>query len=302
MESIRAIKENPELAKELAEALLPYILQREEFRLMVEVRDRLAALVESTAKMWEAINRNSEEIKLLRQESVRVWEVINRHTEEIKLLREETGKVWEEIKLLRQDDQKVWEEIKLLRQETNRNAEEIRLLRQDNQKVWEEIKLLREESRKIWERIEEQSGEIRKMNENIARLNITVNSFTGRAGVYMERTMLELYREALRIHGVDPSRVKKVVVEDKTGVVAKGRRYEVDMVEEDGVTYLFEIKNYADSGALEQIDVRRRILEAEGRKVKVYLVANMVEDRVKREAEAQGITVIAGTVVEAPSE
>ncbi|MEM0272324.1 MAG: DUF3782 domain-containing protein [Thermoprotei archaeon] len=272
MESIKAIKDNPELAKELVQALLPYILQTEEFKLMAEVRDKLATLIDSTNRLWEAVNKNSEEIRLLREDNQRIWQAIERNSEDIKALREEAAKIWQAIE---------------------KNSEEIRLLREDNQRIWQQIS----KNNDVLERL---IGTVENLTWTVKRIDLTLGGFTGRAGVYMQRAMLELYKEALKLHGVDYSKVSRVVLVDDVGVVSKGRGYEVDIIEEDGVTYLFEIKNYADIGALEQIEIRRKILEAKGKNLKIYLVANEVEERVKNEAEAQGVTVIAGHIVETP--
>jgi len=260
MESIREIKDNPELAKELAEALLPYILQSEEFKLMRELREKIDALIENTNKLWQAINKNSEDIRVMQ----------------------------EEIKLIHEDNKRLWEAV-------NKNSEDIRVMQAALNKNSEEIRLIHEDNRRIWETI-------REMNTTLVRIDSTLGAFTGRAGVYFEKTVFEIYREALRLHGVDPSRVRRKNIVDDTGVIQKGRRYQVDLIEEDGETYLFEVKNYADNGALEQLDIRRKILEAKGRKVKPFLVANMVEERTKNQAEKQGVTVIAGRIVETPED
>ncbi|MEM0121259.1 MAG: DUF3782 domain-containing protein, partial [Thermoprotei archaeon] len=197
---------------------------------------------------------------------------IERNSEDIKALREEAAKIWQAIE---------------------KNSEEIRLLREDNQRIWQQIN----KNNDVLERL---IGTVENLTWTVKRIDLTLGGFTGRAGVYMQRAMLELYKEALKLHGVDYSKVSRVVLVDDVGVVSKGRGYEVDIIEEDGVTYLFEIKNYADIGALEQIEIRRKILEAKGKNLKIYLVANEVEERVKNEAEAQGVTVIAGHIVETP--
>ena len=244
MESIRPLKENPELAKELADILLPYIMESVEYKFIVETREKLNALVEAVSRLQEAVNRNSEDIRAMQQD----------------------------IKLLHEDNKKLWEAV-------NKNSEDIKLLHEDNKKLWEAIDSL---------------------TRSVQRLEVVVGSFTGRAGVYMERTMLELYKEALRLHGIDVSKVRSAKIVDQAGVYQKGKEFQVDIIEEDGVTYLFEIKNYGDEDVLEQVETRRRILEAMGRNVKVFIVANIIEDKVKAEAEKEGIAVVAGHVVESP--
>ena len=335
MESIRPLKENPELAKELADILLPYIMESVEYKFIVETREKLNALVEAVRrlqeavnrnsediramqedikllhednkKLWEAVNKNSEDIKIMQQEikqlheeNNRLWEAVNRNSEDIKImqqeirqLQEQSGQVQQEIRVLQEENKKLWEAV-------NKNSEDIKLLHEDNKKLWEavnknseDIKLLHEDNKKLWEAID-------SLTRSVQRLEVVVGSFTGRAGVYMERTMLELYKEALRLHGIDVSKVRSAKIVDQAGVYQKGKEFQVDIIEEDGVTYLFEIKNYGDEDVLEQVETRRRILEAMGRNVKVFIVANIIEDKVKAEAEKEGIAVVAGHVVESP--
>ncbi|PSO08000.1 hypothetical protein B9Q04_07855 [Candidatus Marsarchaeota G2 archaeon BE_D] len=335
MESIRPLKENPELAKELADILLPYIMESVEYKFIVETREKLNALVEAVRrlqeavnrnsediramqedikllhednkKLWEAVNKNSEDIKIMQQEikqlhekNNRLWEAVNRNSEDIKImqqeirqLQEQSGQIQQEIRVLQEENKKLWEAV-------NKNSEDIKLLHEDNKKLWEavnknseDIKLLHEDNKKLWEAID-------SLTRSVQRLEVVVGSFTGRAGVYMERTMLELYKEALRLHGIDVSKVRSAKIVDQAGVYQKGKEFQVDIIEEDGVTYLFEIKNYGDEDVLEQVETRRRILEAMGRNVKVFIVANIIEDKVKAEAEKEGIAVVAGHVVESP--
>lgn len=162
----------------------------------------------------------------------------------------------------------------------------------NSNRIWEsiqatqnEIKGIREENAKIWKAIE--------------RINISFSTFTSRSGHYIERTIMNLYKEALELHGIDSSKVTHGVIEDTEGIVHKGRKYEIDFYETNGVIYLFEIKNHADEGAIEQLEIREKILSSLHKKpIKKFLVANSIEKRIKRRAERRGITVIAGIVIE----
>lgn len=151
-------------------------------------------------------------------------------------------------------------------------------------------------------RIDENIERLKRLSRKIEALCVALTVLSGSPYPGFRGKMLELYGEELRKHGVDPLRLKPTVLVDDVGVVCAGRRYEADIVEEEGLIRLVLFKNYADGGALEQIEARRRILEAKGRRVKAYLVANMVEDWVEREAETQNITVIAENIVEVPRE
>jgi len=314
MESIRPLKENPELAKELADILLPYIMESVEYKFIVETREKLNALVEAVRRLQEAVNRNSEDIramqediKLLHEDNKKLWEAVNKNSEDIKIMQQEikqlhekNNRLWEAVNRNSEDIKIMQQEIRQLQEQSGQIQQEIRVLQEENKKLWEavnknseDIKLLHEDNKKLWEAID-------SLTRSVQRLEVVVGSFTGRAGVYMERTMLELYKEALRLHGIDVSKVRSAKIVDQAGVYQKGKEFQVDIIEEDGVTYLFEIKNYGDEDVLEQVETRRRILEAMGRNVKVFIVANIIEDKVKAEAEKEGIAVVAGHVVESP--
>jgi len=127
-----------------------------------------------------------------------------------------------------------------------------------------------------------------------------VGTYTSRSGRDLEKTMLELYKEALELHGVDPNKVKHGYIVDEKGVTGhKGLEYEVDFYEvTDSEVYVFEVKTYGDKGAVEQLLDRKLLFESQGKKVtKMFLVCNVIEEEDKKYAEQQGITVIAGTVV-----
>jgi len=90
-----------------------------------------------------------------------------------------------------------------------------------------------------------------------------------------------------------------VKIIDEVGIIKKGREYEVDFYETDGIIYIFEVKNFADEGALEQLEVRRKLFQAKYNKpVKAYLICNSIEKHVKEMMEKEGIIVITGHIIE----
>ncbi|AAY81450.1 flagellar protein FlgN [Sulfolobus acidocaldarius] len=194
---------------------------------------------------------------------------------------------------------RIWESIQA-------TQNEIKAIQEDNKKIWESIEKQREETKRIWESIQATQNEIKGIREEnakiwkaIERINISFSTFTSRSGHYIERTIMNLYKEALELHGIDSSKVTHGVIEDTEGIVHKGRKYEIDFYETNGVIYLFEIKNHADEGAIEQLEIREKILSSLHKKpIKKFLVANSIEKRIKRRAERRGITVIAGIVIE----
>jgi hypothetical protein len=174
----------------------------------------------------------------------------------------------------------------------------IERIEEENKRIWQEIQSTKEEIKRINERIERIEEENTKIWKEIQRMNISFSSFTSRAGHYIERTIMELYKEALSLHGIDPSAVRHVTIIDEKGVVSKGRKFEVDFYETDDAIYVFEVKNFADEGAVEQLEIREKVFQSLYQKpIRLFLIANTIEEEIKETAESMGITVIAGLVV-----
>ncbi|BCU67930.1 hypothetical protein HS7_13670 [Sulfolobales archaeon HS-7] len=131
------------------------------------------------------------------------------------------------------------------------------------------------------------------------KLSTEIGSFTNRAGLNMERTMLSLYKKALELHGVNPEKVQHGKVIDTVGVIEKGRSFEVDFYETNDYVYVFEIKNLADEGAVEQIFNRKKLFSAlYSKPLKLFLVANYVRKDVKEQLEGEGVVIITSQVLE----
>jgi len=110
----------------------------------------------------------------------------------------------------------------------------------------------------------------------------------------------ELYKKALELHGIDPSRVRHGEIVDEKGVIGrKGNKYEVDFYEVNGdEVYVFEVKTNGDKAAVEQLLVRKLLFESLGKRVsRMFLICNVINKKAKEFAEQNDITVIAGSVV-----
>jgi len=289
-------------------------MMEETLRVLVEetknTNKRIEMQQEEIKKIWQSIEENTNAIRELREENKKIWQSIEDHskrieenTNAIRELREENKKIWQSIeentnaiRELREENKKIWQSI-----EENTNA--IRELREENKKIWQSIeentnaiRELQEQFNKMYERFERESKETRK---EIERLRISFDSFTSRAGRYIERTIMEVFKEALVIHSIDPSKIEHGKIIDEVGIIKKGREYEVDFYETDGIIYIFEVKNFADEGALEQLEVRRKLFQAKYNKpVKAYLICNSIEKHVKEMMEKEGIIVITGHIIE----
>jgi chromosome segregation ATPase len=152
---------------------------------------------------------------------------------------------------------------------------------------------------KLEKAVDQHSKVIEGLQKEMTKLSTEIGGFTSRAGKAIERTILNIYKEALLLHGVDPTNVKHGKIKDTLGVVDKDKEFEVDFYETDDYVYEFEVKNYADEAVLEQMRNRVKLFSALYKKpVKFFIVANYVEKSVKEEAEKEGATVIASYVIE----
>jgi len=152
---------------------------------------------------------------------------------------------------------------------------------------------------KLEKAVDQHSKVIEGLQREMTKLSTEIGGFTSRAGKAIERTILNIYKEALLLHGVDPTNVKHGKIKDTLGVVDKDKEFEVDFYETDDYVYVFEVKNYADEAVLEQMRNRVKLFSALYKKpVKFFIIANYVEKSVKEEAEKEGATVIASYVIE----
>ncbi|XDF45004.1 hypothetical protein AB1303_02845 [Saccharolobus solfataricus] len=236
---------------------------------------------ELTKRVEELAKRVEEHSKILEEHSKRIEELSKRIEEYSKILEEHSKRIEELTKRVEELAKRVEEHSKIL-EEHSKRIEEL------SKRIEEHSKILEEHSKRIEE-----------LTKAFLMLKVSFDSFTSRAGIYVQRTLMELYKEALKSHGVDPSNVKHGYIVDDIGVIEKGRRFEVDFYETNDEIRLFEIKNLGDMDGIEQLIVRRRILESKGNKkqIKMYLVCNSIPKKVLLKAKKEGIVVIAGNIL-----
>ncbi|BCU67749.1 hypothetical protein HS7_11860 [Sulfolobales archaeon HS-7] len=184
------------------------------------------------------------------------------------------------------------EAIKSMQEEVKKHGEAIEKLEQAVIKQGEAIQ-------KLQLTVDEHSKAIKRLGWEIKRLSVEVGSFTNRAGKGMEKTMLKLYKKALQLHDVDPTKVQHGLIVDDVGIIEKGKAFEVDFYETNDYVYVFEIKNFADEGALEQIIIRKKLFSAKykDKKLKLFLIANFVDKKVRKPLKEEGVEIIASHVV-----
>ncbi|QPG48877.1 hypothetical protein HFC64_02000 [Saccharolobus solfataricus] len=217
------------------------------------------------------LEENSEAIRALQ-------ETVNKHTEAIQSLQEAVKEQGKAIQALQQVTQSLQETV-------NKHTEAIQSLQEAVKKQGEAIEALQKA--------------VLRLGREVKKLSIELGSFTNRAGKGMEKAMLKLYRKSLELHSVDPKKVAHGKIVDDEGVIEKGKVFEVDFYETNEYVYVFEIKNFADKGTYDQIIVRKKLFSAKykNKKIKIFVVANFVDEKVKKKLEEEGVEVIASHVI-----
>jgi len=227
-----------------------------------------------------------DEIKKLYEQQIKILEKLDEHT---RILNEHTEKLDEHTRILNEHSRKLDEHTEKLDEHTKMLGDQKQELDNIDRNLKDQIKILEDHTQRLTD-----------MQSSINRLQDQVGRYTSRSGHRVERTMMELYKEALKLHGVDPDKVKHGYIVDDKGVIdQQGDKYEVDFYEvTDGEVYIFEVKTNGDRGAIEQLVIRKKLFESQGKKVtKMFLVCHVINKKAKKLADQKGITVIAGSVV-----
>ncbi|BCU68861.1 DUF3782 domain-containing protein [Stygiolobus caldivivus] len=282
---IEEILNNPQLLSALAEK----VYERLKDEMVIKKLDEYGA----------SIRTLQEEVKKLTEAVVTLQEEVKRQGEAIKSLQQAVEKQGEAIVSLQKTVDKHTEAITSLQEEGKKLTEAVLSLQKTVEKQGEAIMSLQGEVKKLTETVDKHGEAIASLQQEVKKLSTEIGGFTMRAGKGIERTILEVYKEALKLHGIDPSKVVHGVIVDDLGIVSKGRAYEVDFYETDDYVYVFEVKNFADEDTLDQIDIRRKLFSAKypDKRVKVFLVANFILKRVKEELEKEGVEVIYSHII-----
>ena len=227
-----------------------------------------------------------------------VVEELRRLREDFNRLAELEGKRWEENAKRWEENNKRWEENWKRWEEAYRRFEAIeRRLEEHTRILGEHTKILGEHTRVLGEH----ARRLEELTKVVGELKVVVGSLGRRLGRDLERTILELYRYALKEMGVEVDRVEKFTYRDVDGrYYRRGAVIEVDVYIHDGATYLVEVKPYADRDDVEwfyeKAGVVERIL---GRKAdRLILVAVNIDREALERARELGVDVVYGGVVE----
>ena len=252
----------------------------------------IEGLVKAVEKLGATVEQHSKAIEGLQKAVERLENITDQHSKTIEGLEKAVENHSKTIEGL----QRAVEKLEVTVENHSKAIEGL-------QRAVEKLEVTVEQHSKAIEKLEkavdQHSKVIEGLQKEMTKLSTEIGGFTSRAGKAIERTILNIYKEALLLHGVDPTNVKHGKIKDTLGVVDKDKEFEVDFYETDDYVYVFEVKNYADEAVLEQMRNRVKLFSALYKKpVKFFIVANYVEKSVKEEAEKEGATVIASYVIE----
>ncbi|MEM3344484.1 hypothetical protein [Saccharolobus sp.] len=300
------ILNNPQLLSVLAEKIYSKLKDEIVIKKLEENSESIKALQEEIKKHTEAIQALQQTTQSLQETVASLQEEVKKQGEAIQALQESVRKQGEIIQSLQETVDKHTEAIKELQEAVKKHTEAIQSLQETVASLQEEVKkqgeaiqALQETVNKHTEAIEALQRAVLRLGREVKKLSIEVGGFTNRAGRGLERVMLKLYRKALELHGVDPKRVVHGKMVDDEGVIEKGKVFEVDFYETNEYVYVFEIKNFADKGTYDQVIVRKKLFSAryKDKKIKVFVVANFVDEKVKKKLEEEGVEIIASHVI-----
>jgi hypothetical protein len=168
--------------------------------------------------------------------------LIGKLTESVRNNTDHIVLIWEK---LGETDREIAEMTKAIES----NTESIRNLQEQMTGVQQTLERHSKAIESMQQTLERHSKAIESMQQTLERhdqlllkLATEIGSFTMRAGKGLERAILNVYKEAMRIHGIDVDRVVHGKIRDTMGVVDKDKEFEVDFYETDDYVYVFEVK------------------------------------------------------------
>jgi len=285
-EIVNEILNNPELLQKIADKVYERLREDVIIKRLESIEDEIKKLYEQQTKILEKLDEHSRKLDQHTDKLDEHTKILEDHKRGISSLQSEVQGLRQGLEDNKRGISALQNEIQGINQKLEDNKRELKNI---NDTLQDHTKMLQDHTQRL-----------ENMQKSIDKLQTQVGTYTFRSGHRMERTMMEPYKEALKLHGVDPDKVKHGYIIDEKGVIdQKGDKYEVDFYEvTDNEVYLFEVKTLGDRGAVEQLIIRKKIFESQGKKVtKMFLVCNVIDRKTKKLAEQKNITVIAGSVV-----
>jgi hypothetical protein len=160
---------------------------------------------------------------------------------------------------------------------------------------------MQNQSDKRFSEVDRRFSEVDKRFDRVEReikiVGVSVDRLEGKQGVQLEKTILELMRETLKMENVDPDKIKKVFIVDRKGMVFwNDYSSDIDVLVENGNVYAIEIKAKASHADVTRFVQNIKLYElVENKKVtKSFVISLRIDPDIKSYAESRGLIVIAG--------
>ncbi len=147
----------------------------------------------------------------------------------------------------------------------------------------------------IEKKLLEHDERFNQIQRDTSMLRAQVGGFTSRAGIGIERLILEVYRDLLKRRGIHAEKVEKISIKDIDGRwLRKGARIELDIYVHNREVWFIEVKSLVELNDVEWFQTRCEIMEKVlGRKPtrKLIITIDIFREALERAREL-GIDVI----------
>ncbi len=147
----------------------------------------------------------------------------------------------------------------------------------------------------IEKKLLEHDERFNQIQRDTSMLRAQVGGFTSRAGIGIERLILEIYRDLLKRKGIHAEKVEKISIKDIDGRwFRKGARIELDIYVHNREVWFIEVKSLVELNDVEWFQTRCEIMEKVlGKKPtrKLIIAIDILREALERAREL-GIDVI----------
>jgi len=262
--------------------------------------DRLEEVVERAVRRArsEELKEMAEAIKALAEYMRTGFQEVTKRLDRHEEILSRHEKILNELTEVIKRHEKLLNELTEIAKRHEKLLSELVEITQRHEKILSE---LTEISRKHDETLSRHERTISELVRVVGELKVAMGSLGRRWGVDLERTVLEIYRDALERRGIEPGKVEKFVYVDIDGrYYRQGARLEIDVYIHDDKVYLIEVKSHAELDDVEWLFDKAAIVgRILGRKIeRVMLVAVNVDKEAFERANQLGIDVIYGSIIE----
>ncbi len=208
-------------------------------------------------------------------------------------LEERQQKLEEMMARLEERQQRLEERQQKLEERMLRVEEEIRSLREETKRLWEEVRDIRECLIAYKLRLD-------GIDRRLEKYEKILGAIGRRHGLGLERTILDIYRDALEKLGIKAYHVEKLGLVDEKGEVfgVRNQVVDIDVYIRDDVCWMLEVKNTVErDDVLLHYHKARWAMRRLGRKCQLAVVAVYITRGARELATRLGMQVVAGYTI-----